>query len=277
MTKSHFDSQNISNKFYHALCKVFDKQSIPNGLNSVTTNAPVNNIFMCSLNKQHYLFVDNNKLGVINLQFMNNDFEVIIRHNSVYNIMSGQTFFVFQTDGNFVAYDKCSNKPLWATNTQSKGYNKLSIDNTGNITFSNMQNPKAPTQSMFMYQMLEIPQGMPTMNMAFNSPNSGNINLEYICNSIKENILYHHKSKHMTHKISPKPTKITDCGYDGQLKGWYDIQGQGERNDFCRYVGSPEWFSCELAGTNKPYTPLTDYYEQNQPHDPFNGGYGCAS
>ena len=36
--------------------------------------------------------------------------------------------------------------------------------------------------------------------------------------------------------------------------GWYDAQGQGVANDYCRYVGSstlsPQgWFSCALAGT----------------------------
>ena len=33
-------------------------------------------------------------------------------------------------------------------------------------------------------------------------------------------------------------------------QGWYDAQGQGVANDYCRMVGdgSP-WFSCALAGT----------------------------
>ena len=40
----------------------------------------------------------------------------------------------------------------------------------------------------------------------------------------------------------------------GSQGGWYDAQGQGVANDYCRYVGSstlsPQgWFSCAMAGT----------------------------
>ena len=37
----------------------------------------------------------------------------------------------------------------------------------------------------------------------------------------------------------------------GKSVGWYDAQGQGVKNDFCRFVfaGRNTWFACALAGT----------------------------
>ena len=80
--------------------------------------------------------------------------------------------------------------------------------------------------------------------------------------------------------IVPKPTgKIIDCGYPSMKQGWYDIQGQGERNDYCRYVGGgndPLYFSCAINGlTNN--TPVGENIPENMPNDPFlnKGSYGC--
>ena len=38
----------------------------------------------------------------------------------------------------------------------------------------------------------------------------------------------------------------------GKSVGWYDAQGQGVKNDFCRFVsaGGNTWFACALAGTD---------------------------
>lgn len=70
--------------------------------------------------------------------------------------------------------------------------------------------------------------------------------------------------------------KIVDCGYSNLKRGWYDIQGQGSRNDYCRFVGGPGpvWMSCAINGfTNN--TPLEEVIPENMPNDNFTGGYGC--
>jgi len=102
------------------------------------------------------------------------------------------------------------------------------------------------------------------------------INNEQINNSTSHTIQSVSMQK-PTKIIAPKPNKIIDCGYYGQPKGWYDINNQGAKNDFCRYVGdSPEWFSCMIAGSNQPYTPREKVINPNLPHDPFTGWNGCA-
>ena len=51
-----------------------------------------------------------------------------------------------------------------------------------------------------------------------------------------------------TTQVLPRPTFINDCGYAG-TGGWYDIQKQGVKNDYCRTVGDdPKWTACALAG-----------------------------
>ena len=32
------------------------------------------------------------------------------------------------------------------------------------------------------------------------------------------------------------------------VHNWYDLQRTGMKNDYCRFVGSPAYFSCALAG-----------------------------
>lgn len=70
----------------------------------------------------------------------------------------------------------------------------------------------------------------------------------------------------------PRLTTITDCGYGNMTRGWYDIQNQGVKNDYCRYVGdgtatSPKYFSCAKAGASNQYTPLSEIIDPNLPHD----------
>jgi hypothetical protein len=48
--------------------------------------------------------------------------------------------------------------------------------------------------------------------------------------------------------VKPRPKSVNDCGYDSADRGWYDAQGQGVKNDFCRRVGDGSWFACQLAG-----------------------------
>lgn len=78
--------------------------------------------------------------------------------------------------------------------------------------------------------------------------------------------------------IKPRTSKISDCGYPQRTRGWYDMQNQGQKNDYCRWVGNPPntWFSCQLAGSDNPISPKSVLYNENDPHDPFiPGTYGC--
>jgi hypothetical protein len=57
--------------------------------------------------------------------------------------------------------------------------------------------------------------------------------------------------------VLPRPTSIQDCGYAG-TGGWYDIQNQGVKNDYCRTVGDdPKWTACALAGNNDQLTRVS--------------------
>jgi hypothetical protein len=78
--------------------------------------------------------------------------------------------------------------------------------------------------------------------------------------------------------ILPRQSTIRDCGYNDKTRGWYDMQNQGVRNDYCRWVGDPPnwWFSCHKAGASTHITPNTVVYNENDPHDPYvPGTYGC--
>ena len=35
--------------------------------------------------------------------------------------------------------------------------------------------------------------------------------------------------------IRPRRTDIKDKGYSDMFQGWVDVQGQGAKNDYCRY------------------------------------------
>ena len=63
-------------------------------------------------------------------------------------------------------------------------------------------------------------------------------------------------------------TSDRDQGYDDGYRGWYDVQGCGQCNDYCRWVGNSgsggdptksvrrktSWWSCRKAGTDQTYT-----------------------
>lgn len=90
-------------------------------------------------------------------------------------------------------------------------------------------------------------------------------------------------------EVKPRPSNVVDCGYDG-TRGWYDIQGQGVKNDYCRVVGdgAGAWLSCYLAGAEKRkpipgdwnsvywLTPPSRVIDGNLPHDPVDmSQIGC--
>jgi hypothetical protein len=68
-----------------------------------------------------------------------------------------------------------------------------------------------------------------------------------------------------------------DPGHEDQFRGWFDVQGCGKCNDYCRWVegtgpgGDPSkatqdqvagsYWSCRLAGSDQPYTPRGLYAE----------------
>jgi len=64
-----------------------------------------------------------------------------------------------------------------------------------------------------------------------------------------------------------------DWGVGDSFRGWYDVQGCGLCNDYCRWVGfdgsggdpayklkhGRSWWSCRLAGSNEEYTPVDHF------------------
>jgi hypothetical protein len=56
-------------------------------------------------------------------------------------------------------------------------------------------------------------------------------------------------------KFKPRQKNISDCGVRTATRGWYDVQGQGAKNDFCRFVltedGCTVKFACALAGSTE--------------------------
>ncbi len=66
--------------------------------------------------------------------------------------------------------------------------------------------------------------------------------------------------------VKPKPARIlTDWGYGDRTRGWYDVQCQGARNDYCRWVGDAPntWWSCALAGATNQYSPSGAFTQEN--------------
>jgi len=78
------------------------------------------------------------------------------------------------------------------------------------------------------------------------------------------------------HACAPAQDSTADPGYTDAYRGWYDVQGCGECNDYCRWVGdtgslgdpsvgfglkqnaevgNPSWWSCRLAGSDSVYSP----------------------
>jgi hypothetical protein len=73
----------------------------------------------------------------------------------------------------------------------------------------------------------------------------------------------------------PTSTSRDDPGYFDRYRGWFDVQGCGKCNDFCRWVGKSgaggnprcqqdyddSWWSCRMAGTNQTYTKRGNFNE----------------
>lgn len=60
-----------------------------------------------------------------------------------------------------------------------------------------------------------------------------------------------------TNSCKDRNQAITDFGYDNKIKGWFDVNGTGCKNDYCRMVGNEDTasLSCAMAGqTNEYYT-----------------------
>jgi hypothetical protein len=62
--------------------------------------------------------------------------------------------------------------------------------------------------------------------------------------------------------VKARQTLITNCGYADKPRGWFDIQGQGVRNDYCRFVSAGSTgqakFVCALAGGTEQETPVDE-------------------
>ena len=89
-----------------------------------------------------------------------------------------------------------------------------------------------------------------------------------------------------------------DAGFVDSYRGWYDVQGCGQCNDYCRWVGNDgsggdptksvrrktSWWSCRKAGTNQTYTNFdmkndTRYYGREWKSDlkKCDGGRGATA
>ena len=78
----------------------------------------------------------------------------------------------------------------------------------------------------------------------------------------------------------PFSTATADAGYNDIYEGWYDVQGCGRCNDYCRWVGNDgdggdpalnirhgvSWWSCRAAGSNENYNQF------DKPHAPRYAG-----
>ncbi len=79
-------------------------------------------------------------------------------------------------------------------------------------------------------------------------------------------------------QIKPRVKSLGHCGNINSTRGWYDVQNQGVRNDYCAYM----WFGiygCALAGsTGSELTPIVhNEMRMTDPHDPYITGQinGC--
>ena len=91
-------------------------------------------------------------------------------------------------------------------------------------------------------------------------------------NQILDMVLKAYIHIHLVVSVHPRQEKFKDFGYgDDCPRGWYDVQRQGVRNDYCRWVGGRQPFggchgtlshwSCALAGSSEDGTPEGKYYE----------------
>lgn len=84
-----------------------------------------------------------------------------------------------------------------------------------------------------------------------------------------------------------RPADMIDCGYPDRPRGWYDMEGRGYRNDFCRHIGDyPGWWACTVQGRKNPDGSVQAYsdrgvyqYDASEPFDPYTGtlsGWNCS-
>merc|ERR1719402_1112235 len=60
---------------------------------------------------------------------------------------------------------------------------------------------------------------------------------EYTYGGVYSDEYYPSGEKPVVTGILPRQTNIKDLGYKNCGEGWYDVQGQGVKNDYCRWVG----------------------------------------
>ena len=60
-----------------------------------------------------------------------------------------------------------------------------------------------------------------------------------------------HDGKESPRPVLPRCT-VDDRGWANRPRGWFDAQGQGVPNDYCRYIGDGAalYFSCRMANDN---------------------------
>lgn len=78
--------------------------------------------------------------------------------------------------------------------------------------------------------------------------------------------------------IKPRQTQIRDCGWQDHLYGWFDAQGQGVKNDYCRFVGNidDKNFSCAIAGAGGEYSAKPYNAAALAPGCDPSAGSGCG-
>jgi hypothetical protein len=60
---------------------------------------------------------------------------------------------------------------------------------------------------------------------------------------------------------------FSDCGDVAKPRGWYDMQNTGNKNDYCRWVGTPPYFACAYPNETNEYIKV-DSTQQNNSHNP---------
>lgn len=61
-------------------------------------------------------------------------------------------------------------------------------------------------------------------------------------------------------KVNDSFATLRDKGYGDHFRGWTDVQEQGVKNDYARFVGDGEpWLSIAMAGSKEQYSKKGDY------------------
>lgn len=75
---------------------------------------------------------------------------------------------------------------------------------------------------------------------------------------------------------STRRKAIGDCGYHDKPRGWFDLDGKGVFNDFCRYVGGSDteaaWWSCTKASEADNVISEKGKYTFTSNPNPYYGG-----